>query len=170
MLVRNYGSYLAVYFGFAIFTNMWFVEIDHKQPNKVKTATKRSIQESKNKKSQSEPNIVLAQPRKMVKSRSISLTVINLNFEINPSENHQNFSLYHSNILFCLYFFGSTLILMADLAMQRVRPSSYHHDSWWDVSPTMKTVIGIYLVNLFLWLDFNYNVKAQRSQATGNTR
>ena len=176
LTIKNYHKKLwvidiAVNFMFAIFTNMWLNDTGQNQSNKARKATARS----KFRRSHSEANMELNKPNKMAKPRSKSLPDINLSFYIDPSENHRTFSLYHSNILFLLFFFGSSLVLMADIALQRVRPSSYQNDSFLDVSPTMRTVIGVYFMNLFLWLDFNYTfnynvVKAQRRQACGNER
>ena len=59
------------------------------------------------------------------------------------------FSRFHSNILYILFLFGYFTCIGGDLIMQWARNSS--------ISKNTKIFVSIFIVNVFLWIDFNVN-------------
>ena len=60
-----------------------------------------------------------------------------------------NFSLFHSNILYTFFFVSTSLILGADTTLQLVRNGR--------IATVTMYFAAVFLVNLVLWLDFNYS-------------
>ena len=99
-------------------------------------------------KSQSLPELT-SNPAMVERMRTMSLQNWP-NTQIQGSEH--NFSMFQSNFLYSLYFIGSAIILIMDLGMQIIRCS---------FSNNRLVIIGIFLVNIMLWIDFNFQFHRQ---------
>ena len=80
---------------------------------------------------------------------------INLNFETDTEPWHMNFSVYHSNVQFLLFFVASVLCLSADMYVQHLRSSLGSNTK-------MIYVNVIFISNCLLWLDFIVQSQAKR--------
>ena len=139
---------MAVLFLLPTFTNLYFIKTVKKDFTDHDPGVLE--QDLTLKKSQSVPNLQRKFSAPVLKTRSNSLghcsTPVKDSFEI-----QSEFSLFHSNILFFLFFLGAFIILCGDLTIQYKKG----YGQW---STTTKTFVGIFFVNLLLWLDFNYSM------------
>ena len=77
----------------------------------------------------------------------------------NILEDDLNFSRFQSNILYGLYCFGTAIFFCMDLGYQLVRNGEF--------SNTSLMFFGIFLLNIVLWVDFNFKVHQQRQPSRG---
>ena len=68
----------------------------------------------------------------------------------NAWTNEPNFSLLQSNILYLMFFLGSFLCLGADMIVQKARNGF--------ISNNTQFFLSILLLNIILWIDFNFKV------------
>ena len=81
-----------------------------------------------------------------LKPRSKSLPTMSINDKV---LDQPNFSLFHSNILYTFFFVSTSLILGADTTLQFIRNGR--------IATVTMYFAAVFLVNLVLWLDFNYS-------------
>ena len=67
-----------------------------------------------------------------------------------------NFSLFHSNVLYLLFILGFFTCFGGDILMQLAK-NGY-------VNKNTKVFMSIYIINIFLWIDFNFNFPNKHSQ------
>ena len=80
----------------------------------------------------------------------------------NAWTNEPNFSLLQSNILYLMFFLGSFLCLGADMIVQKGKNGF--------ISNNTQFFISILLLNIILWVDFNFKVfRKTRTESRSNS-
>ena len=140
-----------VLFVFPVCTNLYYITPRSKQTRKQNKIEKRPpANKSKNiQRSKSAPEMFtdFSQPPFQTRSRSISNIFVNAT---DQKYGEPDFSLFHSNLLYAFFFISSIIILVGDMAFQISRHGR--------VSTITKSVWTIFILNLALWLDFNYHM------------
>ena len=160
----------AVLFVLPIFTNLYFIKPVKKDNSDPGLGVLE--QDVILRKSNSLPNLHRKHSLPVLKARSNSLRNLSTSVK-ESSETQSEFSIFHSNVLYFVFFLGAFIILGSDLTIQLARhykDTISYTDLFIKISNITKIFIGIFFVNLILWLDFNYSIfkKKQPSHQSEN--
>ena len=96
----------------------------------------------------------------MIVQRSLSLEFLPF-VQIKINQDHR-FSRVQSNILYGLFFFGTTIIFCMDVGYQIARKNEFNNITL--------TFFGIFLLNIVLWITVNFELhqKIKTNEKKGN--
>ena len=144
-----------IFFLLSLFTNLYFTKSNFKDTTSQKNGN--IFSNKKYMRTHSLPNIYGC----VYKQKPRSASVAKITFS-NSTDNQPNFSLFHSNVLYFLFFVGSSVIFGLDVALQLARSNK--------MSFKTKPFIGVLILNLILWLDFNIQLTRRQRKSDGSGR
>ena len=146
----------SVLFLYPIFTNIYFVKPKSQKSVNISRSAKTSTKPLK--RSKSAPELTALLHKSVHRQRSISMYLLPW---IDTECTQPEFSLFHSNVLYVLFFFPNLIRLGLELRLLIVNRGSY--------SPLLTMIVSALLcLNVILWLDFNRNWSKRKSNYEPN--